>query len=146
MGWVDDLRGKAVGLDTAPFIYYIEQHTSYIDMLRLFFRTAKDGDIKVVTSVVTLVEALVLPLRNGDTKLAEQYREILFDTNNLFIIPLLREIAEEAAQLRTLYKFHTPDAIQIATAMNASASVFLTNDRQLQRASTIQVLVFDDLK
>jgi hypothetical protein len=37
MGWVDDLRGKVIGLDTAPFIYYIERHASYIDVLRLFF-------------------------------------------------------------------------------------------------------------
>lgn len=146
MGWIEDLHGKVIGLDTAPFIYYIELYTGYADLLFPFFDAIERGDSKVVTSAVTLVEALVLPLRNGDTKLAEQYREILFDTNNLDTFPLLREIAEEAAQLRALHKFHTPDAIQIATAINASASVFLTNDRQLQKASAIQVLVLDDLK
>ncbi len=146
MGWIEDLHRKVVGLDTAPFIYYIERHINYIDMLRLFFRAAERGEITVVTSVVTLVETLVLPLRKGNTELADQYRNILFNTGNLSTIMLSQEIAEEAAQLRALHNFRGLDAIQIATAIDASASCFLTNDRQLQKASAIQVLVLDDLK
>jgi predicted nucleic acid-binding protein len=95
---------------------------------------------------VTLVETLVLPLRKGDAKLADQYRNILFDTDNLTTIMLSQEIADEAAQLRALHNFRGLDAIQIATAIDASASCFLTNDRQLQKASTIPVLVLDDLR
>ena len=146
MGWIEDFQGKVVGLDTAPFIYYIERNPSYIDMLRLFFRAVERGEIMLVTSIVTLVETLVLPLRKGDIKLADQYRNVLFDTDNLATIMLSQEIAEEAAQLRALHNFRGLDAIQIATAIDASASCFLTNDRQLQRASAIQVLVLDDLK
>jgi predicted nucleic acid-binding protein len=146
MGWVEDLHGKVVGLDTAPFIYYIEKHTSYIDMLHLFFRAVERGEITVVTSVMTLLEALVQPLRKGDTKLADQYRHILFRTKNLTTVMPSRDITEEAAQLRALHNFTGFDAIQIATAMDASASVFLTNDRKLQRASAIPVLVLDDLR
>jgi predicted nucleic acid-binding protein len=146
MGWVEELGGKVVGLDTAPFIYYIERNTGYIDMLRLFFQAVECGEITIVTSVMTLLETLVLPLRQGDTKLTEQYREILFDTDNLITIMLSREIAEEAAQLRALHHLHAPDAIQIATAIKAPASCFLTNDRQLQKVSTIPVLVLDDFK
>lgn len=33
MGWVEDLRGKTVGLDTAPLIYYIEDHPTFNDIL-----------------------------------------------------------------------------------------------------------------
>ena len=29
MGWVDDLLGQLVGLDTAPLIYYLETHPTY---------------------------------------------------------------------------------------------------------------------
>ncbi len=146
MGWIEDLHGKVIGLDTAPFIYYIELHTDYADQLFPFFEAVGQGKITIVTSLMTLVETLVLPLRKGDTELAEQYRDILFDTDNLTTIMPSRDIAEEAAQLRALHKFHVPDAIQIATAIRARAFCFLTNDRQLQKASTIPVLILDDLK
>jgi hypothetical protein len=34
---LDDLRGKTVGLDTAPLIFYIEDHPTYADLLAPFF-------------------------------------------------------------------------------------------------------------
>ena len=41
MGWVEDLRGTTVGLDTAPLIFYIEDHPTYADLLAPFFATPK---------------------------------------------------------------------------------------------------------
>jgi predicted nucleic acid-binding protein len=146
MGWIEDLQGEVISLDTAVFIYYIQQHPSYIDRLHLFFQAIERGEITVVTSAMALVEVLAQPLREGDTKLAEQYRDIFFCTNGLTTVMPSQEIAEEAAKLRALYKFSTVDAIQVATAIIAPASFFLTNDRQLQKASAIPVLVLDDLK
>ena len=29
MGWVEDLHAKTVALDTAPLIFYIEDHPTY---------------------------------------------------------------------------------------------------------------------
>ncbi|MDC0934748.1 hypothetical protein OAS39_00575 [Pirellulales bacterium] len=58
MGWVEDLRGKTVGLDTAPLIFYIEEHVSYGSVLDPFFEAVKQGDIQIVTSTVTLLEVL----------------------------------------------------------------------------------------
>jgi predicted nucleic acid-binding protein len=43
-------------------------------------------------------------------------------------------------------KLATPDAIQIATALDYSATHFLTNDRQLRSVPGLQVLQLDDLK
>ena len=146
MGWVEDLHGTVVGLDTAPFIYYTELHPSYAELLFPFFDAVAVGQITVVTSIVTLVETRVLPLRKGDIKLADQYWNMLFNTKNIRTVMLSLEIAEEATQLRALHKFRLADAIQIATAIDRSASCFLTNDKQLQRTSAIQVLVLDDLK
>jgi predicted nucleic acid-binding protein len=146
MGWVEDLHGTVIGLDTAPFIYYTEPRTDYADLLFPFFEAVEQGKITIVTSIVTLVETLVLPLRKGDAKLADQYRNMLFNTDNLSTIMLSQGIAEEAAKLRALHGFRIADAIQIATAIDASSSFFLTNDRQLQKASAIAVLVLDDLR
>jgi hypothetical protein len=71
------LRGKTVGLDTAPLIYFIEQIPGRIEKLRPFFAAAGCGDFLLTTSFITLVEVLVQPLRNGREDLARAYRDIL---------------------------------------------------------------------
>ena len=62
MGWVEDYRGKTVGIDTAPLIYYIEDHLTYAELLAPFFEAVTTGEIRIVTSTVTLLEVLVHPL------------------------------------------------------------------------------------
>jgi hypothetical protein len=70
--WISTLKGAAVGLDTMPVIYFIESNPKYIDLVRSFFQAVDRGEVTVVTSMVTLLEVLVHPVRRGDTALAEQ--------------------------------------------------------------------------
>jgi len=146
MGWVENLRGQVVGLDTAPLIYYVERNSAYRDMLRLFFQAVDRGEFALITSVVTLLEVLVHPVRIGNKKLVGQYRDILFNSQGLSTVVLSSAIAEEAARLRAFHKLHTPDAIQMATAINASASYFLTNDIHLPSLPHLKMLRLDDLR
>jgi predicted nucleic acid-binding protein len=146
VGWVEDLKGKRVGLDTSPFIYYVEEKTGYVEMLDPFFEAVDRGQISIVTSTVTLLEVLVQPLKKGDTTLAQQYRDMLFNTKGLITFPVSPEIAEEAAQLRALHTIRTPDSIQMATAIKARAQFFLTNDAQLSSIKRLSVLVLEDLR
>ena len=145
MEWLTQLRGQNVGLDTAPLIYFIEKNTTYLDIMRLFFRALNQGEFTVVTSVVTIAEALVYPLRQGNTTLAQQYRDILFNSQGLTTLEVVPVIAETAAQLRADYNLRTPDAIQMATAINEGASFFLTNDARLPSLLGLSVLVLDQL-
>ncbi len=146
MGWVEELRGKTVGLDTSPLIYYIEENPLYVDILRPFFQAVDRSEILVVTSTVTLLEVLVHPFRQGDKSLARQYRDILFYTRGLTTIPLSQEIAEEAAWLRAFHNIRTPDSIQMATAISAGASFFLTNDTGFPSSPKLQILELDKLR
>lgn len=146
MGWVDSLRGSVVGLDTMPLIYYIEEHPNYITAVDPFFDAIKRGEFTIVTSIVTLLEVLVHPIRNENPELAQKYRDILFDTESLSINLLSRQIAEEAAQLRAFHNLRTPDAIQMATAIDGKASFFLTNDTHLPSLPNLKTLILDDLK
>lgn len=112
MEWITELQGQIVGLDTAPLIYFIEQNETYLEMMRLFFRALNRGEFRVITSVVTLPEVLVYPLRQRNTILAQQYREILFNSEGLITLPVSEDIAEVASQLRAVHNLRTPDAIQ----------------------------------
>jgi hypothetical protein len=77
--WIDALEGKVVGLDTAPLIYLIEEHPVYLPLVRPFFEAADRGRLSFVTSVVTLLEVLVQPLRQGKEELARKYRTSCWD-------------------------------------------------------------------
>lgn len=83
MEWVTKLHGKTVGLDTAPLIFFIEQHELYADVLRPFFTALAAGQFRAVTSTVTLLEVLVHPLRHGDEVLAHRYNDILLSSPNI---------------------------------------------------------------
>jgi predicted nucleic acid-binding protein len=146
MGWIDSLRGSAVGFDTMPLIYYIEENPNYSKVVDPFFEAIERGEFKVITSVVTLLEVLVHPLRNGDAILAQKYRDLLFDTEGLSTMVFDQEIAEEAARLRASFNIRTPDSIQMATAVSEGASFFLTNDTRLPSLPNLKTLVLDDLK
>ena len=116
-----------------------------MEMIRPFFEVMGSGEFQGVTSIVTLLEVLVHPLRRKDGALAEQYRDILLNSEGLKTVPLSNEIAEEAALLRAEHNLRTPDAIQMATAIHEGASVFVTNDSRLSYLKTPQVLVLDKI-
>jgi hypothetical protein len=54
-----------VGLDTAPLIYFIEKHLTYLPLLLPFFESVERGEMQVVTSTLTITEVLVHPYRDG---------------------------------------------------------------------------------
>ena len=100
MEWLEALRGTVVGLDTAPLIYLIEENSTYLPFVRPFFEAVDRGEFRVTTSVLTLTEVLVHPMRHGDQELADQYRPILLHASEVTTVPVSEMIAEEAAQLR----------------------------------------------
>lgn len=143
MGWLAQLHGQIIGLDTAPVIYYIEEHPTYLPLVTSFFAAVAQGDVAVVTSVITLLEVLIQPLRRGATSLAAQYREVLLMSQGITLHTVSVAIAEEAARLRAAYGLRTPDAIQVATAIAGGASAFLTNDARLSLIPDIRIVLLD---
>jgi len=135
-----------VGLDTTPVIYYIEENPTYLAIVDPFFDAIAHGELTVVTSVLTLLEVLVQPIRRRNPQLVQKYRDLLLGSKGLSIVELSRNIAEEAAQLRAVHNMSTPDSVQMATAIVRKAPVFLTNDKNLRSLPTLQVLVLDDMK
>jgi predicted nucleic acid-binding protein len=146
MEWISSLRGKTVGVDTAPIIYFIERHPLYVHIMHSFFQEVQKGEIAVVTSTMALLETLVMPFRHGNVDLADQYRRILLKTEGHRTFRLSPIIAEEAARLRAFHNISTPDSIQIATAIYGGASAFLTNDTNLPSLPDLKILVLEDLR
>ncbi len=128
----------------APIIYFIEKHKRYINIVRPVFTEIDSGKIEALTSTITLLEVLVHPFKTNNEKLAERYREILLNSENLTTFEILHEVSEISSKLRAEYSIKTPDAIQIAVGILYGADKFLTNDPNLKKVIDIEVLVLDD--
>lgn len=144
MGLIDELIGLRVCIDTAPFIYFIEKHQKYFNVVRPVFVEIDAGNIEAITSTVTLLEVLVHPFKIKNESLAEKYRTILLTSEGLITFEILNEVSELASKLRAKYSIRTPDALQIATGVLYGATTFLTNDSDLKKVSDIKVVVLDD--
>ncbi|MFL5800691.1 MAG: type II toxin-antitoxin system VapC family toxin [Roseiflexaceae bacterium] len=135
-----------LGFDTPPFIYFVERHPSYVDIVRDVIQRVDSGVIAGYSSVVTLTEVLTQPKRLANTAVEIAYRDLLLYSRNFSLIPIDAVIAERAADLRARHNLRTPDALQIAAALHAGCEAFLTNDALLKRVTELRVLTLDELE
>lgn len=140
----DKLRvAQIVGLDSAPFIYHFEEHPRYQALCAEVFDLMEVETIQTVTSTVTLIEVLTKPLAKSEHQLSARYEQYLRFGPSLTLCSLDSDLALRAAQLRARYQIRTPDAIQLAAAIEFGARVFLTNDDRLRKVTEIEVIVLE---
>jgi predicted nucleic acid-binding protein len=137
---------KVLGFDTSPFIYFIERHPGYLDVVREVIRRVNGGAVTGYSSVVTLIEVLTQPKRLGNLAIEREYRDLLLHSRHFELIGIDTPMAELAAALRARYALRTPDALQIAAALHVGCQAFLTNDLTLKRVTDIKVLLLDELE
>lgn len=141
-----DLKsGDIIFLDTAPFIYFFEQHPDYFPALETLFAQLYKTDAQAITSIITYIELTTHPARQGKNQLVRKYRDYLSNSENISLFPLDMDIADHVVELRAKYHFKTPDAIQLGTAVACGADYIITNDKAWQRFEGIKVVLVGDL-
>lgn len=132
-------------LDTAPIIYFIEGNPEFGQFVKTIMESIRSGALDSYTSVVTLLEVLPNPIRNGRHDLAVTYGEFLRGTQHLTLLEITEEDAELGGNLRGNYpSLRSLDALQLAVAMNSEVDVFITNDKKLKQVKDIPILVLSD--
>ena len=132
-------------IDSAPLIYYVEENAAYLDKMREIVGIVDQTDLLAFSSVLTLAEVLVLPLRQGDQQLVQAYQEILVAGDDYELVVVTPEIAVTAADIRARYGLGTPDSLHVATAIATHCDTMLTNDSDMKRIKELSVLLLDDL-
>ncbi len=135
-----------LAFDTAPLIYFVEKHPVYFARMQAVMTAVDNEVISGISSALTLTEILTLPIRLGKTALVKQYEEILLNTHNFRLTPMDLRTFRTAADLRAHYNLKTPDALQVAAALEANSQAFLTNDAGIKRVNEIRVLILDELE
>ncbi|MEB3885927.1 type II toxin-antitoxin system VapC family toxin [Lyngbya sp. CCY1209] len=144
MGQLNLSDFQSVYIDTSVVIYTVEANPSYYSLLQPLWERFQIGDIELMTSELTLMEVLVMPIRQENYTLIEDYRNLL-ESTQIQLIPIEREILLGAAELRARTNLKTPDAIHATTAINANCDLFLTNDRAFDRISILSAIILDDV-
>jgi hypothetical protein len=90
MGLMADLGGGPVGVDTAIFIYFIEEHPQFLPLIELLFREVHEGRKELVTSSLPCSKSWSFPavletIRwPGDMKLFS--RRVAASTSQIFLV------------------------------------------------------------
>lgn len=133
------IRHEKIAFDTSFLIPLLEETGEREETIARLFGLIEKKSLSLITSTVTLLEVLVHPHRNKDLAMIRDYYGYLPRAPFLRLIPVTIEIADKAAELRAKYGFKTPDAIQLATAIEGKATLFLTRDRGFHKQKEIEV-------
>lgn len=140
MGLMADFGRGPLGVDTAIFIYFIEEHPKFLPLIEPLFRAVDEGRLEMITSSLTLFEVLIVPYRAGDHLLATRYESILVRSRGVHIADISRDHLRAAAQLRATTGVKTPDSLQLVAALAGGCTAFLTNDRALPSIPRMRML------
>ena len=136
--WGGLSEGATVLVDTAPWIYLLEDHAEFAPRFLGLFEAAERGQIQLALSTVTLAEVLTGPFKAGQTALAKRYETAL---GAYQVVPLSVAVASLAAQLRVQYRLKLPDAVQLASALEIGAAALVTHDRDFSAVQGLPVLM-----
>src|SRR5579862_3532618 len=128
------------GVDTMLFVYHFEEHSQFGPAAARLLQAAEHDQLRLVTSVLTLMEVLVVPKRERQEQLCRRYHELFASFPQLTVLPIDESIAEVASDLRSTYTLRTPEALHLATAIVAGAEAFVTEDRRLSNVAAIRVV------
>lgn len=133
-----------VYLDANCFIYSVERVEPYRTLLEPLWQHARADHLTVVSSELTVSEALVKPLRGDDAVTARLFQS-LFDASEVHLFQATRGLWEDTARLRAATGLKTPDALHAATALHVGCASFITNDADFHRVPGLPVVVLDDI-
>ena len=128
-------------LDSSAIIYLLEGSATVRTQVAGHIAGAEgDPAGRLVTSHLARLECRVKPLRDGDAALLATY-DAFFTRARLVVFDLSAAVLDRATELRARHGFKTPDAIHLASAMEAGADAFLTGDAGLAKCPGITVEV-----
>jgi predicted nucleic acid-binding protein len=144
MGQLNLPQSSLIYLDTVAIIYSIERFPEYITLLDPMWQKLRSGEIAIITNELTVLETLVMPIRQSNSDLIKRYEALLF-SSEVNLIPITQSILKSAATIRAHNSIKTPDAIHAATAMSSRCSFFITNDGGFRKIPGLPTIVLKDI-
>jgi predicted nucleic acid-binding protein len=144
---IDDLlaRHRRIALDANAFIYLFEAPGPLARATGAILNAAELGRVTVVVSTMVLAEIAVGPVAGRDETLVEHYADAVQGARGVQVIPLTADIAVDVGIIRGRHRVQIPDAVHLATARQAGATAFITNDERMPSIPHLEVVRLADL-
>ncbi len=118
--------------DSMLFVYFLEGHPQFGPRVRQIHREMMRRGDALCTSIFTVGELLTGPEKAEAAVKVKETKEF-FGSEEVELIPFTARTAEVYAKIRASNSVLPADAIHLASAADAQADLFLTNDKKLQR-------------
>ena len=134
--WGNLNKGDLVLVDSAPLIYWLNDHPEFAAKFEALFELHEQAEIRIAISTIAVAEVLAGPFKAKQDVLAKQYEKALASFE---IVPISVEIAIIAARLRSTSALRLPDALVAATALEIGATALVTHDRDFSKLQGLRV-------
>lgn len=137
-------RHRRVAIDSNVLIYLLDDDARWAEVSALIVDAVAEGRLEGVIASVGVSEALVGAAVADDGALFELAAATIRDLG-FAVVPLDGATAEEAAWIRGRTGMSLADAVHVACAIEAGATAFITNDRQIRSQPRLDVVRLGDL-
>jgi predicted nucleic acid-binding protein len=137
-------RHARIAIDTNVLIYLFEGEGPLAAAAEAIIDGIDAGAGTGILASIGLTEVLTRPASLGDGALFERYAAELQAIPGLRIVPLDTRTAIDAAWGRSGDR-DLGDAVHIATARNAGATCFVTNDTRVRGRSGVEIVLLSDV-
>lgn len=122
-----------IALDSNIFIRALDDPSPLGKKALELLEYIKETAPRVVISVILLEEFFVKVYKQKREKDLESILDFITMGGMIQLIDINKDIALLAAKLRADFHIKAPDAIHLATAIEAGANTFITTDRKIPR-------------
>jgi predicted nucleic acid-binding protein len=126
--------------DTNLFIYLFEHNPDWSARVIQFRQRMVARKDELLTSYLTVGEALTKPREMGNSMLEKSYLNFFVD-GPIQLIGFEMEAAKRYAEIRSRERIRPADAMQLACAAASRTDLFVTNDNRLS-ALTVAGITF----
>jgi predicted nucleic acid-binding protein len=119
-------------IDANIIVYVIEGVGIEFEKSRDLIVSALSQGARLVTSELSIAECLHGAYKNDNSKLADLFKEFMFDGDQIELVPINAEVLNQAALLGARLRLKMADSIHVATAVLSNCDAILTNDNKLR--------------
>ena len=139
------IQGRRVYVDTNIFIYFLEQHDRYFDVVLPFFQLFNSGQSLAYTGDAVVAETLYKPYQLKDALRVSEFKEFFSHGEFITVLPHTHKEFNLAAELAPQHGMKLIDALHYATASLAGCKFILTNDHGFTSSEAVEIICLDRL-
>ena len=135
------IQGRRVYIDANVFVYFLEKHEQYFEVVLPFFQLFSQGLSLAYTGDAAVAEVLYKPYQADDLFRVNEFKAFFGDEEFMTVLPHTTKVFELTAEIAPKQKMKLIDALHYSTALMAGCQFILTNDAGFKSKSNTNIEV-----